>query len=88
MSKLTESESMALQMVLVPAKKHWDSEPRHMAEEIQQGKRPREVVSGRFSKMTREVGKTVEMGFKDLVSKSSSMNQQSKDERPVHLTPM
>ena len=89
MSKLTADESMVLQLALTPAPRGWDSQPRKLAEDIQQGKRPKEVAISQAGRLGKEVGKTVRLGVGDLMS--ASTKQQSLrpgDDKPIQLTPM
>src|SRR3989338_3112546 len=85
MSKLTPDEAMAMQIVVTPPPRYWDSHPRKLAEEIQQGKRPSDVAIGKFHRASRVVGKTVKMGVENLASDKKGP---SKDEKPISLTPM
>lgn len=51
MSKLTETDGAAIQIMLSPAGTSWQAKPRHMALEIQQGKNPHLVERGVVGRM-------------------------------------
>ncbi len=89
MSKLTETEGAAIQFVVCPAGTVWQSRPRHMALEIQQGKNPELVEKGKFARMMHDLlhgvtsslsgsGQQGDHAHKDLTGYYS----------PIQLTPM
>ncbi len=90
MSKLGENEGVAVQFILSPAGTSWQNAPRHMAQEIQQGKSPELVDQGFLQKAAGGVAR----GLAGAVSGSarSSSDPHRKDlsgyERAIQLTPM
>ena len=92
MSKLGESEGAAIQVIVSPAGTMWQSRPRHMALEIQQGKNPEMIERGHAYQLL--------VGFARALGRSmagvGNGNQQSshahKDlsgySSPIQLTPM
>ncbi len=82
MSKLTEQDGAVVQMIISPAGQSWQSKPRHMALEIQQGKNPDLVEKGFFAR-----------GFYEAIhggSKKRTHNEKdlSGFQAPISLTPM
>ncbi len=91
MSKLLENEGAAVQFILSPAGTSWQSKPRHMALEIQQGKSPEYVEKGQISRLFASLLHGVAKG----VNGGSSGNQSSHAHKdlsgvysPIQLTPM
>ncbi len=91
MSKLEENEGAAIQMIISPAGDSWQTQPRKLALEIQQGKNPDIVGRGRFSKLFHEFGGAM---LDAITGRNRSQeNQQhhnsdlSGDYAPIHLTP-
>lgn len=92
MSKLTEQDGAAIQIILYPAGTHWQLKPRHMALEIQQGKNPNVVTQSVSGKFAREIGG----GLKDSVLGASKSNTDQLQQRSdlsgmysaINLTPM
>ena len=87
MSKLGDGESAVLQLVISPAGSSWQSQPRKMAQEIQQGKSPELVDKSALGKFTDELAHSVRNKdqnqgaahhTKDLTGSYS----------PINLTPM
>src|SRR3989338_6202860 len=88
MSKLAAGEAMALQLAVTPADAKWGARPRRYAYEIQQGKRPGQVVIHPGLKIAQEIGKTIQQGGAELFSTTTRQKMQEKEQRPVNLTPM
>lgn len=92
MSKLTEQDGAAIQMILYPAGNHWQLKPRHMALEIQQGKNPNAVAQSASGKFAQEFG----AGLKSSVLGSGKPNNDQLQQRndlsgmysAINLTPM
>jgi hypothetical protein len=90
MSKLSEEEGAAIQLIISSAGDKWQRKPRRMASEIQQGKAPHIVEKSHLSRTIREVmhglGKTL------LGQNKEDMNQHRTDlsgyNSPINLTPM
>jgi hypothetical protein len=82
MSKLEAHEGAVIQLIISPAGESWQSKPRHMALEIQQGKNPslvdKGVVARAFHDMVNPSSKSKSHGNKDLSGQHS----------PINLTPM
>lgn len=92
MSKLTENEGAAVQLIISPAGTSWQGRPRHMALEIQQGKNPEMVERGQFYKIligfVRAVGRA-SAGVKSNKGQSSHAHKDlSGYGSPIQLTPM
>jgi hypothetical protein len=92
MSKLLEGEGAAVQIIVSPAGSSWQSKPRHMALEIQQGKNPDLVSKGLFGKLLHEVGKGLGSALSGTNSKDPNKQHRNKDlsgvDSPINLTPM
>ena len=88
MSKLLEQEGASIQFVIAPAGDAWQSRPRRMALEIQQGKNPDIVGQGVFSKLAREVGKGVSHAIVGGKKEEQTRKDLSGLESPISLTPM
>lgn len=87
MSKLLDHEAAAVQIIVSPAGTAWQSRPRRIALEIQQGKNPDSVGKGVFGKLAHEVGQglgNAVAGGKDGQSKKDLSGMDT----PIHLTPM
>lgn len=92
MSKLSDNEGAAIQLIVCPAGNSWQSKPRHMALEIQQGKNPDIVGRSAFSKFLHELGS----GLGQLVSGDGKNGNEQQRQRsdlsglhsPINLTPM
>lgn len=92
MSKLTEQDGAAIQIILYPAGTSWQMRPRHMALEIQQGKNPNVVAQSATSRFAREIGG----GLKDSVIGSTKLSESQLQQRSdlsgrysaINLTPM
>ncbi len=92
MSKLQEGEGVAIQYVISPAGTAWQSTPRHMALEVQQGKNPELIERGHIYK--------VFIGFRRFLASvlTGTTGQQSQGSHvhkdlsgygaPIQLTPM
>ncbi len=84
MSKLGAGESAVLQLVISSAGSSWQSKPRKMALEIQQGKTPEHVDRGDFQKFAGELVSAAK-------GKSDRQADHSKDltglHAPINLTP-
>jgi hypothetical protein len=57
LSKLSEDEGAAIQLLISPAGHEWQEKPRKLALEIQQGKNPHDVTAGMGEKFLRGSGK-------------------------------
>lgn len=90
MSKLEQNEGAVVQMIISAAGDSWQSKPRHMALEIQQGKNPSTVERGFFSKLFSEFGHDAALAVRG----NNNENQQhqshdlSGEFSPIRLTPM
>jgi len=92
MSKLSETDGAAIQVILYPAGVHWQMKPRHMALEIQQGKNPNIVAKSATGRFVKEVGG----GLKDSVVGGMKPSQEQMQQRndlsgrysAINLTPM
>jgi hypothetical protein len=82
MSKLGDAEGAVIQLIISPAGSSWQSKPRHMALEIQQGKNPSLVEKGFISRALHDMvsgsSKSKSHNHKDLTGQHS----------PISLTPM
>lgn len=89
MSKLGESEAAVVQFVLVPAGTSWQSRPRKMALEIQQGKSPEYVEKEGWQKFFSGLGKEISKAV--FKSEEQQQTHQHKDltgeKSPINLTP-
>lgn len=92
MSKLSEQDGAAIQMILYPAGTYWQHKPRHMALEIQQGKNPNIVTQTAGGKLAREVGsglKTSVLGSNKPTSDQAQLRSDlSGTYSAINLTPM
>lgn len=92
MSKLSDGEGAAIQMILYPAAHHWQHRPREMALEIQQGKNPNVVAKTALGRFFKEAGgalKDSALGGTQLTE--SQMRQRtdlSGQYAAINLTPM
>jgi hypothetical protein len=81
MSKLEENEGAVVQLLISPAGQNWQSKPRYMASEIQQGKNPSLVEKGFIGRLIYEA-----------LHSSKKSSHHSKDltgaNAPINLTPM
>ncbi len=90
MSKLTEEEGAAVQIIISPTGTSWQGRPRHMALEVQQGKNPELVQKGKIHKFA--------VGFARGVGKGLAGNPQGQPSHahkdlsgygsPISLMPM
>lgn len=85
LSKLeTVSEGAAMQIVLRPAGIHWRTKGQHIAHEMQQGKRLKDVDQSMLWKAGKELGGAMV----NVIGPSKKDNQGlSNEPKPVHLTP-
>lgn len=84
MSKLdTISEGAAVQLILRPAGTAWRSEGKHIAHEMQQGKRLRDVNKSFMTKVGSEIGSML----LSIVTPSKKDDPMSADKKTVQLTP-
>lgn len=92
MSKLSETDGAAIQVILYPAGVHWQMKPRHMALEIQQGKNPNIVAKSATGRFVREVGGGLKDSVVGGVKPSQDQIQQRNDlsgrYSAINLTPM
>lgn len=90
MSKLDENEGAAIQFIVSPAGHGWQSKPRHMALEIQQGKNPHTVEKGVAYQVFREFTHGIGAGLmgKDSSKEKGSRHDLSGTHSPIQLTPM
>ncbi len=90
MSKLDENEGAAIQFIVSPAEAGWQSKPRHMALEVQQGKNPTMVERNIFIKAL----VSLFSGFgSNFFGRGQQQNQPNRNDltgysSPIHLTPM
>ncbi len=90
MSKLAENEGAAIQFIISPAGTLWQSRPRHMALEIQQGKNPDMVERGHLYRLV--------VGFFRALGRATAGNPKGQPSHthkdlsgyasPIQLTPM
>jgi hypothetical protein len=84
-SKLEKvKEGAAIQLVMKPAEVIWRSKSRHIAQEMQQGKRYKDVDRSILSKAGSEIGKTFS---ETLSSKKNESTIGLDNSKPVQLTP-
>jgi hypothetical protein len=95
LSKLTEEEGAAIQLIITPAESSWSSKPRKWALEIQQGRNPNVVTSSATQKVLSSTATILSDGLNDLMSqgkaqKQSNMTQYDSSgyKKPLQLTPM
>src|SRR3989344_165174 len=93
MSKLQENEGAAIQYVISPAGTSWQSTPRHMALEVQQGKNPELIERGSVYKFFVGFRRFFAGAITGTLSKGQSAGSHiHKDlsgySSPIQLTPM
>jgi hypothetical protein len=93
LSKLEPEEGAAIQVVISPAENHWQHKPRHLAQEIQQGRNPNDVVRSNSHKVLGFIGRGLLAIFKEFtVSKKKKTDPEKFDptgmHKPITLTPM
>ncbi len=92
MSKLGESEGAAIQFILSPAGTGWQSRPRHMALEVQQGKNPEMVERGHVYKILIGTMRSIGKALAGVGSGGQQGSHTHKDlsgyGSPIQLTPM
>jgi len=94
LSKLTETEGAAIQLLISPSTDHWQSKPRHYALEIQQGRNPDVVTSSMAMKGMNGFFKLFSEAFNSFMNSGKPQQQQmgymdrSGMNKPLHLTPM
>lgn len=92
MSKLSENEGAAVQVIVSPAGTSWQGVPRHMALEIQQGKNPELIERGHLYRLLigfmRGVGRTFSGGGSKNFQPSHAHKDLSGYSSPIQLTPM
>ena len=85
LSKLTENESGALQLIIAPASRGWRSEANQVALKIQQGKTPATVERGLSSRVLHEVGSAMTSRAKHAADQRRDLTG---EHSPINLTPM
>ena len=92
MSKLEENEGAAVQFVMSPAGTSWQSRPRRMALEIQQGKNPELIERGHAYRLLvgtmRGIGRALAFGGTKNYQPSHTHKDLSGYASPIQLTPM
>ncbi len=92
MSKLDDNEGAAIQYIISPAGTTWQSRPRHMALEIQQGKNPEMIERGHVYRMLvglmRGIGRALAFGGNKNAQPSHTHKDLSGYASPIQLTPM
>ncbi|MGE5392842.1 MAG: type IV secretory system conjugative DNA transfer family protein [Candidatus Saccharibacteria bacterium] len=94
LSKFTETEGAAIQLIISPAKDSWQHKPRKLALEIQQGRNPNVVTSSFGNRVLHEIfhllGELVNSAFS--TKKKPEMQPRNYDpsgfDKPLQLTPM
>lgn len=85
MSKLeTESEGAVVQLTLKPAGSAWRSKGKHIAQEMQQGKRLKEASRSTISKAGKGLG---QMALDSITASKKDNNLASSEPKLVQLTP-
>ncbi len=79
LSKLSEEEGAAIQLLISPASEHWQGKPRHYALEIQQGRNPDVVTSSIWMKMMNGTFRLMGDALDQLLS------PKRKDQRPGYM---
>ncbi len=91
LSKLSEDEGAAIQLIISPAGTSWQHKPRKLALEIQQGKNPTAVTASKSQKALTASGKFVGEIF-DAAFKTQKKDPNKFDptgyDKPINLTPM
>ncbi len=94
LSKLSEGEGAAIQLLISPASNHWQAKPRSYAMEIQQGRNPDVVTASLGSKGLNAVFRFINEAFDSFMNpnKERRMDQGYMDisgmHKPLNLTPM
>ncbi|HEX5429702.1 MAG TPA: type IV secretion system DNA-binding domain-containing protein [Patescibacteria group bacterium] len=90
LSKLMEDEGAAIQLLISPAGSEWQSKPRHLALEIQQGKNPSDVTATMSEKFLRGSGKFAGELLSEAFGAKKNPNKfdPSGMDKPINLTPM
>ncbi len=94
LSKLSETEGAAIQLLISPATSHWQGKPRHYALEIQQGRNPDVVTSSTSNKMLNGIFRLIGEVFDAFTSPNKPKQQRqgyidtSGMHKPLSLTPM
>lgn len=93
MSKLGENEGVAVQFIISPAGTSWQSRPRKMALEIQQGKNPEMVEKSPFSRAVKSLIRSFGTALSGNANSKHGNNSGSHTDlsgysSPIHLTPM
>ena len=94
LSKLTENEGAAIQLIISPASGYWQHKPRHMALEIQQGRNPELVTASTTQKALTKIFHYSGKVFNELLMPKQTQKEeaghidQTGVYKPLHLTPM
>ncbi len=95
LSKLTEGEGAAIQLLISPAHNHWQSKARSYATQIQQGRHPDAVTAHPAVKIMNAVFRGIGAGFDQLFGAKNKSQQnmggymdRSNADKPIQLTPM
>jgi hypothetical protein len=90
LSKLSDDEGAAIQLLISPAGSSWQEKPRHLALEIQQGKNPSDVTASISSKILKGTGKLTGDLINEALGTKKDPNKfdASGYEKPINLTPM
>lgn len=90
LSKLSDTEGAAIQLLISPSTSDWQGKPRHLALEIQQGKNPKDVTATLGEKMLRGSGRLAGQMINEAfgAKKDPHKFDPSGYEKPINLTPM
>lgn len=92
LSKLSEGEGAAIQLVVSPAKDSWQHKARKLALEIQQGRNPNVVVASPGSRLMHEIfhllGELINAAFSSKKKDDLRRYDPSGFDKPLQLTPM
>ena len=87
MGGLESYESLALQMVLTPVKDDWHQKSKTLAQKIQQGQNPKEVLEGSKNQFGKFFGGTFKYAWQIFFPKGKdAVDQNEKKEREIDLT--
>ncbi|MBI2607697.1 MAG: type IV secretion system DNA-binding domain-containing protein [Candidatus Doudnabacteria bacterium] len=92
LSKLTEDEGAAIQLIISPAGSNWQAKPRRLASQIQQGKDPGRVTASGSQKFVLNTFDVLGNAFNELLSgkkkSQTDLLPQNSRQKPLTLTPM
>lgn len=88
LSKLSDNEGAAIQLLISPASHGWQNKPRSLASAIQQGKNPAEVTATTGQKFLRGSGKFLGDVANEAFGHKPKDQTQHGIDKPINLTPM